>query len=170
MASAPVVDIDGTPRDPLNPAGKASILFFVTTDCPISNSYAPEVRRICGEYGAKGISCTLVYVDSQLTAAEIRKHRREFSYEKLPIVQDTAHKLIDSAGATITPEAVVTGPGRKILYRGRIDNFYAALGKPRRQATEHDLRAALDEILAGKPVSSPRTKAVGCYIPPSGIK
>lgn len=170
MASAPVVDIDGAWRDPLNPSGKASILFFVTTDCPISNSYAPEVRRICSEYGAKGVSCTLVYVDSYLTPTEVRKHRQEFSYEKLPIVHDVKHALIGATGATITPEAVVAGPGGQVLYRGRIDNFYAALGKPRRQATEHDLRVALDEILAGKLVSNPRTKAVGCYIPPADLK
>jgi hypothetical protein len=167
--SAPIQDLDGAARDPLHPSGKASVLFFITTDCPISNFYAPEVRRICSDYSAKGVSCTLVYVDSYLTAAEVRKHRGEFSYDKLPVIHDVQHHLIKAAGATITPQAIVAGPGGKILYSGRIDNFYAALGQPRREATEHDLRVALTEIVAGKPVSHPKTQPVGCYIPPPDI-
>ena len=76
-----------------------------------------------------------------------------------------AHKLADATGATITPEAVVVGQSGKVLYRGRIDNLYAGLGKPRRQVTEHNLRQALDEVLAGKTVTHPQTQAIGCYIP-----
>ena len=60
----------------------------------------------------------------------------------------------------------MVGHDGKILYSGRIDNFYAGLGKPRRQATVHDLRTALEETLAGKPVTTPKTDPVGCYIPP----
>ena len=50
------------------------------------------------------------------------------------------------------------------------DNVYAALGKRRPEATEHDLRKALDEVLSGKPVGEPRTHAIGCYIPSPGVK
>jgi hypothetical protein len=161
-----VHDVDGHALKPLEPAGAAGVLFFVTNDCPIANSYAPEIQRICGEYGAKGISCNLVYSDLTLDAAAVRKHHAEFGYPAtIPAVLDTGHKLADATGATITPEAVVVGKGGKVLYRGRIDNFYAALGKPRRQATEHDLRQVLDEVLAGKPVTHSQTQAVGCYIP-----
>ena len=49
-------------------------------------------------------------------------------------------------------------------YRGRIDNQYAALGKPRRVVTVHDLRDALDAVLAGRPVANPETEAFGCFI------
>jgi hypothetical protein len=151
---------------PLDPAGAASILFFITNDCPISNSYAPEIQHICGDYAAKGVSCTLVYSDLTLDAAAIRKHHSDFGYpDSIPGMKDTGHKLADATGATITPQAAIVGKGGKVLYLGRIDNFYAALGKPRRQATEHDLRQALDEVLAGQPVTHPKTQAVGCYIP-----
>ena len=166
FAALGLQDVDGHEVKPLDPAGAASVLFFVTNDCPIANSYAPEVQRICSEYGAKGVSCTLVYSDLTLDAAAIRKHHAEYGYPpSVPAVRDSGHKLSDATGATITPEAVIVGKGGKVLYRGRIDNFYAALGKPRRQATEHDLRQALDEVLAGKPVSHAQTHAVGCYIP-----
>jgi hypothetical protein len=166
LASLVIRDVDGHERKPLQPDGPADVLFFVTNDCPIANSYAPEIQRICGEYQAKGISCTLVYSDLSLDDAAVRKHHADFGYpQNIPAVRDTAHKLADATGATITPQAVIVGKNGKVLYRGRIDNFYAALGKPRRMATEHDLRQALDEVLAGKPVTHSQTQAVGCYIP-----
>lgn len=170
LAAAVVIpDVDGVPRTPLEPAGKASVLFFITTDCPISNSYAPEVQRICAEYGARKVGCNLVYVDPDLTVADVRKHVKEFRYS-LPAILDPAHRLVRAAGASVTPEAAVIGPSGKVLYRGRIDNVYASLGKRRPQATEKDLRKALDETLAGQPVATPVTKALGCYIPPAGAK
>ena len=159
-------DVDGHELKPLDPAGPAGVLFFITNDCPISNSYAPEIQRICGDYAAKGVKCTLVYSDLSVDAAAIRKHRADYGYNAtIPAVSDGSHQLAQATGATITPEAVVAGKAGQVLYRGRIDNFYAGLGKPRRIVTEHDLRQALDEVLAGKPVSHPQTQAVGCYIP-----
>ena len=152
--------------NPIHPEGPAGILFFITNDCPISNSYAPEIQRLCAAYAPQHVSCTLVYSDLTLDDAAIRKHRADFSYpDTIPFVRDTGHHLAQATGATITPEAVLVDRAGKVLYRGRIDNFWAALGKPRRQATEHDLRTALDQVLSGKPVTNPETKAVGCYIP-----
>ena len=75
-----------------------------------------------------------------------------------------------AAGASTTPEAAIISPSGQVLYRGRIDNVYAGLGKRRPAATERDLRKALDEVLSGKPVSTRETKAIGCYIPPAGVK
>jgi thiol-disulfide isomerase/thioredoxin len=167
-ASLTIPDINGIPRLPFKPDGKASVLFFITSDCPISSSYAPEIQRICSEYGPKQVSCDLVYVDPTLTVADIKKHVLDFGYASLPAILDSSQKLVKAAGATITPEAAIVGPSGQILYRGRIDNVYVALGKRRPEATEHDLRKALDEILSGKPVSTTQTQAIGCYIPPVG--
>jgi AhpC/TSA family protein len=167
--SLSVTDIDGKELSPLRPSGPAEVLFFITHDCPISNFYAPEIQRICGQYGAKGVSCALVYVDPQMNAAVARKHLGDFGYKGIPAILDAKHKVVDAAGARFTPEAIVIGHDGRILYSGRIDNFYAGLGKPRRQATVHDLRTALEETLAGKPVTTPKTDPVGCYISPAGI-
>lgn len=166
LASVMVHAVDGHALKPLDPQGSAGVLFFITNDCPIANSYAPEIQRICSDYSSKGVACTLVYSDSTLDAAAIRKHFSEYGY-KAPIeaVSDSSHQLARATGATITPEAIIVGKNGKVLYRGRIDNFYAALGKPRRFATEHDLRDALDEVLAGRTVAHPQTQAIGCYIP-----
>ena len=55
-------------------------------------------------------------------------------------------------------------PDGTVLYRGRIDDLYIALGKRRDHVTAHDLRDALDEIVGGRPVGNPRTQAVGCSL------
>jgi thiol-disulfide isomerase/thioredoxin len=169
-ASIAIPDIDGVARTPLKPEGKASVLFFITNDCPISNSYAPEIQRICSEYSPKQVACNLVYVDPDLTLSDVKKHLKEFGYNRIPAILDSTQKLVHATGATVTPEAAVIGASGKVLYRGRIDNVYASLGKRRPAATEKDVRKALDEVLSGKPVSTPETKAIGCYIPPVGVK
>lgn len=157
-------DIDGRPLAPFTPAGKANVLLFVQTDCPISNSYAPEIQRICKAYGSKGVSCSLAYEDVRVDAAAVRKHMKDFAYAGVPATIDDSRAIADRARATITPAAVVVDARGAVLYRGRIDNLYASLGKPRRNVTEHDLTDALDAILAGKPVPKPETEALGCFI------
>ena len=150
-------------------AGKTNVLFFISSDCPISNSYAPEIQRLCNEYSNKGIGCSLVYEDVGMDAASMRKHLNEYRYGAMPAVIDSNRKIASRSRATVTPEAVVIDAQGDIRYRGRIDNFYAAIGKPRQQVTIHDLRDALDAVLAGKPVPNPETKALGCTIVPPDI-
>jgi hypothetical protein len=104
-----------------------------------------------------------------MDTAAVRKHLSDFRYAGIPAILDTRQTVIDAAGATVTPQAVVISRDGKVRYSGRIDNFYAGLGKPRRQATTHDLRTALDEMLAGKPVTTPKTEPVGCFIPHPGV-
>ena len=157
-------DIDGRSFAPFAPAGKANVLLFVQTDCPISNSYAPEIQRICKAYESRGVSCSLAYEDVRVDAAAVRKHMKDFAYTGVPATIDDSRALADRARATITPAAVVVDARGAVRYRGRIDNFYASLGKPRRTVTEHDLTDALDAILAGKPVPRPETEALGCFI------
>jgi hypothetical protein len=165
-----ILDVSGHPVNPFEPAGVANVLFFIATDCPISNSYAPEIQSICRDYAGRGIECSLMYEDVDLGASSrqldesVRKHLQEYSYTNIPAVVDRARTIAKRAKASVTPQAVVVDRTGKIRYRGRIDNFYAALGKTRRQVTEHDLRAALDAMLSGRAVPKSETEALGCFI------
>ncbi len=163
-----IQDIHGQTVRPFEAKGKASIVFFITDDCPISNRYAPEIRRICEAYAGRA-GCTLDYVDPDLTPEKVTKHLAEFGHGNYPAVIDKKQTLVKAAGATVTPEAAVILPDGTVAYRGRIDNIYVTWGQHRNQATELDLKNALDEVLAGKPVAHPRTKAIGCYITPLEI-
>ena len=157
-------DLDGRAQHPFQPTGIVQVLFFIMTDCPISNFYAPEIQRICSEYRGKGAECSLVYEDLAPDAGAVRKHLDEYRYKGISALVDADRKAAREAGATMTPEAVVVDREGKIRYRGRIDDFYAGLGKPRRQATTHELQDAIGAVLAGKKVQVPEAKALGCYI------
>ena len=161
-----VRDTQGIERLPLKVEnGRVEALFFVAHDCPISNYYSHEIRRICEDYASRGVGCSLVYVEPNLHDADAEKHAREYGHGAYPRIVDRSHALIAAVGATVTPEAIIVKSDETIGYRGRIDNLYVAPGKPRRAATEHDLRDALDAIVAGKSAPKPETQPVGCYIP-----
>ena len=167
--SAPIRDVDGRAVDLFRPAGKANVLLFVSSDCPVSNGYAPEIQRICASSSRdKGTACTLVYEDVSIDAAAVRTHREQFRYGAIPAVVDKNRTIAQRAGATVTPTAVVVGAGGAIKYRGRIDNQFIALGKPRQVVTIHDLRDAIDAVFAGRPIAQPQTQAFGCFIPTGG--
>lgn len=167
-AAGDILDIDGRSLNLFAPAGAASVIFFIATDCPISNSYAPEIQRVCQDYAARGVACSLVYEDVDLPGARldesVRKHLQEYRYSGIAVAIDRSRSVAKRAKATVTPEAVVVDRGGKVRYRGRIDNFYAALGQTRRQVTEHDLRDALDAILSGRSVPKSDAEPLGCFI------
>jgi hypothetical protein len=169
-AASRIAGIDGRTLRPFEPAGPAHVVFFVATDCPISNAYAPEIQRVCRDYAAKGVGCSLMYEDVDLATTparleqDVRRHVREFGYSQIPAAIDRARDIASRARVTVTPSAVVVDRAGEVRYRGRIDNFYAAFGTPRRHVTERDLRDALDAVLARRPVKSGDTEAVGCYI------
>ena len=158
-------DIEGIAHGSLErPAeGSWSVLFFVTAACPISNQYAPEIQRICRDYGPMGARCFLVYADPYMTAGEVRKHREAFSHTA-PAILDSGLRLARQAGATVTPEAAVFSKSGSLIYLGRINDFYTSLGRPRQRVTQHDLRNALEDLAAGRIVRNPRSEAQGCFI------
>lgn len=155
-------DANGKPVNPLADHGqKATLLFFLTTECPIGNGYAPEITRIVDAFRQAGISCYAVYAHE--TAAEVRKHLLDYKLT-LPAVLDPALGLATLTGATVTPEACLLSPSGTILYRGRIDDRAVKFGSVRREPRVRDLRLALDAVCQGKPVPVRFTKPIGCYI------
>lgn len=158
-------DVNGQQHTPLAPSkSKATILFFLMPDCPIANSYAPEIKRICADYDAKKINAFIVHADPDVTADQARQHARQYGLA-CPVLLDPTHVLVKKTGVTRAPEVAVLAPDRKVLYRGRIDDWYVDYGKRRGEPTQRDLRNALDAILQGKAVPVPTTKAIGCYLP-----
>jgi len=142
---------------------KAVVLLFVTTDCPLSNAYVPELNRLERAYAQLGAVFYAVQGDATIAAEEVQRHVKEFGYG-FPYLLDPLESLATYTGATATPETAVLSPGGELLYLGRIDNRVEDYGKRRVQITEFDLRDALDAILSGKVVPRPRTKAFGCAI------
>ena len=159
-----LADTEGRIHTPAEWSGKrAVVLFFLTTDCPLCNTYAPEMNRIAQAYTPRGVAFYGVQGDATVPAAEVRRHAKEFAYT-FPYLFDQEESLAASTGATTTPEAAVLSPDGQLRYLGRIDNRLEDWGKQRVQVTEFDLRDALDAILNGKPVPQASSKALGCAI------
>jgi len=143
---------------------KATVLLFVATECPNSNTYAPILARLYREYSARGIVFFNVYSDPSESAATVGKHDADFQTPFAALL-DPHQTLARETGARSTPEVVILGADGKQLYRGRIDNRFVAPGKTRYQPTENDLQEALDAIAHDRPVAHPVTKSIGCAIP-----
>lgn len=158
-----LMDLAGKRHAPLAVGGvKPVVLIFVTPYCPSANAFMPEVSRIMSLYGARA-DFYLVHADPAVKAADAAKQAEMFALTAT-VLLDPACAVARAAQATVTPEVVVRTAGRTV-YQGRINDLY--LNRTRKQAEpkSHDLVAALDAILAGRPVANPLTKAIGCSIP-----
>ena len=166
-AAAPprLLDLDGRAVDPFarTPAVRATVFLFVSVECPVSNRYAPEVKRLHDRFEAQGVDMVLVYPNPADTANKIREHLKAFAYP-VRALRDPQHELVKLTGAKVTPEAALYNARGTLTYRGRIDDRYASIGVERPAATRHDLADAIVATLAGKPATAPHTDAVGCFI------
>lgn len=156
-------NLDGKPLDPFaTSANRVVVLLFVRTDCPISNRYAPFLQKLSEKFRGKA-EFWLVYPDRAETAPQIKAHLRDYHYS-IAALRDTDHSLVRRAQATITPEAAVFDSSGRLLYHGRIDNWYEDFGRSRPTATTHELDDAITSAIASKLIYPDHANAVGCYI------
>ncbi len=148
---------------------KAVVVFYIMTDCPLSNGYVPEMNRIAADYKRHGVAVYAAHADPFVTDAAVRKHAEEFGYT-FPVLLDSKLALARAAGAATVPEVALFSPTGELQYLGRIDNRMEDITRRRNAATEFELRAALDAVLAGRPPAVTRTRAVGCSINLQGVK
>jgi thiol-disulfide isomerase/thioredoxin len=140
-------------------ADRLTVYVFTTTDCPISNRYAPEIQRLASKFKDRA-KFVLVYPVPADSADAILEHHKKFGYT-LESIRDAS--LVKKTGVTVTPEVAVMA-GDRLAYRGRIDDRYVELGRERPTPTTRDLEAALTALAAGKPVAVRETRAIGCIL------
>lgn len=136
----------------------AAVFFFVSSQCPISNLYTVRMTEIERDYRAKGVACFVVDSNAEDTPSLLRRYARERSIA-FPVVKDSGTALADALAASRTPEAIILDSAALVRYRGRIDD-----NQDRTKVSRSDVREALDDILAGRPVRKPRTTSFGCAI------
>jgi peroxiredoxin len=141
---------------------KAVVVLFIGTECPINNAYMPRLGELHKEHAARGVAFVGINPNCHDTPVRIAAHAREHKLP-FPVLKDAGNVVADAFGARRTPEAFVLAPDGKVLYHGRIDDQFG-LGYQRKAPTRRDLNIALDEVLAGKPVSQPATPVAGCLI------
>jgi peroxiredoxin len=142
---------------------KAIVVFFTTTDCPLSNNDVPEMNRTQRDYASRGVAFYAVQADTTISDADVVQHTKDYQFS-FPVLFDPHQTLAKMTGATTIPSAAVLAPDGTLLYLGRIDNLVEDFNIRRQEPTKFDLREALDAVLAGKAVVHSRTKAFGCAI------
>ena len=157
-------DIHGKRHAVLNPPKNAiSVVVFITTDCPVANSYQPTLTRLSQQFSDQGVLFFLVHPSNRVSTEAALKHAEEFKIQS-PVILDPEQVIARRLDAKVTPEAFVINEEGETAYRGRIDDLYAGFGKKRREPTRHDLRDAISQTLAGQPIASLKTDAIGCII------
>ena len=141
---------------------KAVVVVFIGIECPVSNAYLPALNELHKKYADKDVQFLAVNSNALDTPAKIVGHAKEYKVA-FPVLKDTANVVADKFGARRTPEAFVLSPAGVVLYQGRIDDQFG-IGYKREGPTRRDLAAALDEVLAGKTVSTAKTDVAGCLI------
>jgi peroxiredoxin len=144
------------------PKAKAFVLVFTNTSCPLVQRYLPTLRQLEKDYRDRGVQFLAVDADAddQVTAvaAQAVEHDMDF-----PFVKDEGGGCARALGVRRTAEVAVLDGQRRLRYRGRIDD-QIRLGGIRAAAQHHELRDALDAVLAGREVAVKETPVDGCAI------
>ncbi len=138
---------------------KATVVFFVSANCPCSRGYDARLREVGRLYGPQGVRLVAVNAAAGETAEEMAAHQREAAYG-FHILRDENGRIADRFGAKVTPEAFVMDAQGTLRYHGRIDDDRNATA-----VRTHDLRSALDALLAERLPVTAETPTFGCAIP-----
>ena len=141
---------------------QATVLVFVTSDCPLVKRVMPKLVALDAAYRERGVQLVAVNVGATDTLKDMAAQAIDYE-AAFPFVKDEDLACATRLGIERTPEAAVFDSQWRLVYRGRIDD-QDRLGGTRPTPSRRDLAMAIDELLAGKPVSITTTPVDGCLI------
>jgi Redoxin len=156
-----LVDLEGRA---LAPGRAATVLVFISVDCPLSNQSVPTLNALAASYGPKGVRVVGVYCDPNAGAAQFRGHRDAYGIH-FACVDDHAGRLVAATGAAYTPEACVLAADGSLVYRGRIDDRVGTDGSQRPHAQRVDVEEAVQALVHGEIPAFREAPGFGCAIP-----
>lgn len=164
LTDVSLASTDGPPINLISKKGpKATVVVFTSIDCPLSNGYLATVNKLREEYESKGVTFFLLNPNEGQSLPAMEHHRKDYQVTA-PVLKDAGGRLAREWEVTHCPEACLFDAQGSLRYRGRIDDRYQRRGGPARDVSRHDLRLALDEVLAGRTVTIATTEPVGCPI------
>jgi thiol-disulfide isomerase/thioredoxin len=139
------------------------VVIFSCNHCPYVQAYESRIIGIQADYGPKGVQIIAINSNDDQTYPEdsydkMVKRARKLGFNFV-YARDADQKAVDTYGAVCTPHIFAFDKERKLRYRGRIDD-----SKEPAKVTTHDLRNALDDLLAGRQVKVADTRPFGCSI------
>lgn len=139
-----------------------TVFVFLSESCPICQSYTLPLKNLYQKYHRQ-VEFVGVFPNNDLSAAALDTFKTTYAIP-FPLMTDSGNVLTKQFGATVTPEVFVRNAQQRLIYRGRIDNSFYAVGKRRKLVTAHELEDALAQYTSGREVAVPETQAVGCLI------
>ncbi len=143
--------------------GKLSVVIFTCNQCPYAKAFEPRIIELAKQYQPKGVVFYAIDPNDEAqyaveSLAEMKARATERGYP-FPYLKDGDSTIAHAYGARVTPHVYVIDGGGTLRYRGYVDDS----AKPEARRTT-GLTNALDDLLAGKPVSNETTRAFGCTI------
>lgn len=137
---------------------KATVVMFISTECPVSNAYNERIIALYNDYKDQGVQFVGINSNKNESVEDIAEHNKANKFHFL-VLKDLNNKIADSFGARRTPEIYLLDEKRLLRYRGALDNS-------QKNPETHYLRGVLDLVVAGKeiPENLKMTKAFGCTI------
>jgi peroxiredoxin len=143
----------------------ALLVAFICNHCPFVKHVASGFAQLAREYQAKGAAIVAINSNDPVgypaDSPEQMVHEVENRGYTFPYLFDETQAVATTYRAACTPDFYVFDKDRKLAYRGQLDDSRPDSGLP---VTGKDLRAALDAVLAGKPVSEKQRPSIGCNI------
>ncbi|MCS6911802.1 MAG: thioredoxin family protein [Myxococcales bacterium] len=143
----------------------ALLVMFICNHCPYVKHVQRELASLCREYQARGVAVVAINSNDASAYPEdgpgpMAEEARRLNYT-FPYLYDETQEVARAYQAACTPDFFVYDQNRRLVYRGQMDDSRPGNGVP---VTGRDLRAALDAVLAGKPVPTEQRPSLGCNI------
>jgi len=141
------------------------LVMFICNHCPYVKHVRDELARIGRDYAESGIGVVAICSNdpaiSPGDSPELMKREAEAYGYVFPYLFDATQEVAAAYTAMCTPDFFLFGPDRRLVYRGRMDESRPDSGIP---VTGKELRAAMDAVLAGEPVTDEQFASMGCSI------
>ncbi len=144
---------------------KGTVVMFICNHCPYVVHVRVGLLKVVREYSAQDISFIAINSNDIKnypgdSPENMKKDAEKYSYP-FPYLFDETQNVAKAYQAACTPDFYVFDKNLKCVYRGRMDDSRPESGTP---VTGKDLRAALDNLLAGKSINPNQTPSMGCNI------
>lgn len=146
------------------PPSKALLVMFICRHCPYVVHVRGEILKLASEYSKDVAFVAISSNDAIKYPDDAPDKLREMAVEHqfpFPLLYDESQETARSFDAQCTPDFFLYDAGRKLAYRGRLDESTPGNGKP---VTGADMRAALEAVLAGQSAPSVQKSSLGCSI------
>lgn len=161
-----LVNIDGRTVSKSDFAGRPALLvMFICNHCPFVKHIAEELARLGRDYQAQNVGIVAISSNDVSTHPEDSPERMVHEAEErgyvFPYLFDEEQEVAMAYRAACTPDFFLFDADQRLVYRGQLDDSRPKSAVP---VTGRDLRAALDAVLAGRPVPEPQKPSIGCNI------